>query len=52
MIRTLIVDDQSMIRVGIRAILDAQDDIDRRRRGRERAAGRRAVPRVCAPTSC
>ena len=27
MIRTLIVDDQSMIRVGIRAILEAQDDI-------------------------
>ena len=27
MIRTLIVDDQSMIRVGIRAILDSQDDI-------------------------
>jgi DNA-binding NarL/FixJ family response regulator len=26
-IRTLIVDDQSMIRVGIRAILEAQDDI-------------------------
>jgi DNA-binding NarL/FixJ family response regulator len=26
-IRTLIVDDQSMIRVGIRAILDSQDDI-------------------------
>jgi DNA-binding NarL/FixJ family response regulator len=27
MIRTLIVDDQSMIRVGIRAILESQDDI-------------------------
>ncbi|MFF5051691.1 response regulator [Micromonospora sp. NPDC000663] len=27
MIRTLVVDDQSMIRVGIKAILDAQDDI-------------------------
>jgi len=27
MIRTMIVDDQSMIRVGIRAILDSQDDI-------------------------
>ncbi len=27
MIRTLIVDDQAMIRVGIRAILEAQDDI-------------------------
>jgi len=26
-IRTLIVDDQSMIRVGIRAILESQDDI-------------------------
>ena len=27
MIRTLVVDDQSMIRVGIRAILESQDDI-------------------------
>ena len=44
MIRTLIVDDQSMIRVGIRAILESQDDMTVVGEAENGRLGVRAVP--------
>ena len=41
-IRVLIADDQSLVRDGFRALLEREQDIDRRRRGLRRCRGHRA----------
>ena len=50
MIRTVIADDQPLVRAGLRAIFEHADDIDRGRRGRRRRAAVELVARACART--
>ena len=52
MISVLIADDQALVRVGLRKILEAEPDIDGRRRGRRRRRGGRRGAARCDPTSC
>ena len=51
MTTVLIADDQALVRVGLRKILESEPDIERHRRSGRRPAGGRSRRRGCAPTS-
>ena len=51
-IRVLVVDDEELVRTGLRLILDAEPDIDVVGTAADGAAGRRRRCGGCAPTSC
>ena len=52
MIRVVLVDDQPLIRTGIRALLDAEDDIEVLAEGADRPGGRGRSRWSTFPTSC
>ena len=51
-IRVALVDDQALMRAGLRALLDAEDDLEVVGEAGDGEAGRRARARRSGPTSC
>ena len=49
MIRVLIADDQDLVRLGLRALVESEDDLDGGRGGRRRAGRRSSWPAGLRP---
>ena len=51
-IEVLIVDDDTLVRAGLRMMIETQDDLRRHRRGSQRRRMRSRSPGICHRTSC